>query len=138
MRSITSIPRLARWVSLMNSRLTPVCLALLLPSAVWLFAAPSSAAEKPAPKLLPKTLPDELKLSPAPVAREQFVYQYLLSEIAGQRGIGSLAAQGMLDLATRTRDAKLARRATEIAFEAQKMGEAREALMVWLAIEPDA
>lgn len=72
------------------------------------------------------------------LSTEQALYQYLLSEIAGQRGRTELATQGMIDLASRAQDARIARRAAEMAFQAKQMGEAREALMIWLAIEPDS
>lgn len=64
-------------------------------------AGNAHATEKPTIKVTPKTLPDELTLSPPPLSSSQLMYQYLLSEIAGQRGIGDLAAQGMRDLAAR-------------------------------------
>lgn len=67
---------------------------------------------------------------------EQFLYQYLLSEIAGQRGGASTAARGLIDLAARTRDAKVARRAVEIAYQANQLDEAREGATLWLEIEP--
>jgi tetratricopeptide (TPR) repeat protein len=73
-----------------------------------------------------------------PLSTEQVLYQFLLSEIAAQRGRTELATQGMMDLAARSNDARIARRATEMAFQAKQMGDAREALMLWLAIEPDS
>ena len=41
---------------------------------------------------------------------DQILYQYLISEIAAQRGRAGLALKGMIDLAQRTRDPRLARR----------------------------
>ncbi len=67
---------------------------------------------------------------------EQFLYEYLLSEIASQRGQSPIALSGMLDLAQRTRDARLARRAVEVAFQAGQMDQAREATILWLDLEP--
>jgi Tfp pilus assembly protein PilF len=69
---------------------------------------------------------------------EQVMYQYLLSEIAVQRGGGALATRGMLDLAKRSNDPRIARRAAEIAFQSRQMSEAREALILWLGLEPEA
>ena len=112
--------------------------SLLLSVGLASLAVGAWAAEKPPLKVMPKTLPDELRLSLPPVSSSQLMYQYLLSEIAGQRGVGDLAAQGMRDLASRARDARLARRATELAFEAKQMGEARESLMLWLELEPES
>ena len=66
------------------------------------------------------------------------LYQYLISEIAGQRGRTSLALKGMVDLAQRTRDPRVARRAVEIAFQARQMDAALEATSLWLELEPDS
>ena len=68
----------------------------------------------------------------------QMLYQYLISEIAGQRGRAGLALQGMVDLAQRTRDPRVARRAVEIAFQARQMDAALEATTLWLELEPDS
>ena len=69
---------------------------------------------------------------------DQMLYQYLISEIAGQRGRTSLALRGMVDLAQRTRDPRVARRAVEIAFQARQMDAALEATSLWLELEPDS
>jgi tetratricopeptide (TPR) repeat protein len=89
-------------------------------------------------KTLPDTLSADLQISRPPLSPEQALYQFLLSEIAGQRGRTELASQGMLDLALRSRDARVARRATEMAFQAKQMGDARQALMLWLSLEPES
>src|SRR5882672_3728989 len=49
---------------------------------------------------------------------ENLLYEYLLAEIAGQRGNVALSAQAYVDLAKRTRDPRIARRATEVALQA--------------------
>ena len=69
---------------------------------------------------------------------DQTLYQYLISEIAGQRGRTGLALRGMVDLAQRTRDPRVARRAVEIAFQARQMDAALEATSFWLELEPDS
>ena len=69
---------------------------------------------------------------------DQMLYQYLISEIAGQRGRTELAMRGMVDLAQRTRDPRVARRAVEIAFQARQMDAALEATSLWLELEPDS
>jgi tetratricopeptide (TPR) repeat protein len=69
---------------------------------------------------------------------EQILYQYLISEIAGQRGRTGLAVQGMTGLARATRDPRLARRALEIAFQARQFTTAMEAASLWLELEPDS
>ena len=69
---------------------------------------------------------------------DQLLYQYLISEIAGQRGRSGLALRGMIDLAQRTRDPRLARRAVEIAFQARQTDAALEATTLWLELEPES
>src|SRR5687767_10634391 len=44
---------------------------------------------------------------------ENILYEFLLAEIAGQRGDAGMSAQTYTDLARRTRDPRIARRATE-------------------------
>ena len=69
---------------------------------------------------------------------DQILYQYLISEIAAQRGRAGLALKGMIDLAQRTRDPRLARRAAEIAFQSRQMDDALEATTLWLEFETDS
>ena len=69
---------------------------------------------------------------------DQMLYQFLISEIAGQRGRTGLALRGLVDLAQRTRDPRVARRAVEIAFQARQMDAALEATTLWLELEPDS
>ena len=56
---------------------------------------------------------------PAQELTPQILYQLMLAEVAGARGQVSLAAQSYLDLARRTRDARIARRAAELAIFAR-------------------
>ena len=67
---------------------------------------------------------------------ENLLYEYLLAEIAGQRGNVALAAQAYVDLAKRTRDPRIARRATEIALYARMNNAAIEAATIWHEADP--
>jgi len=67
---------------------------------------------------------------------EKLLYEYLLAEIAGQRGSINLSAEAYLDLAKRTRDPRIARRATEIALYARMNDAAIEAAGIWHETEP--
>jgi tetratricopeptide (TPR) repeat protein len=69
---------------------------------------------------------------------DQILYQYLISEIAGQRGRSGLAMKGLTDLAQKTRDPRLARRAVEVAFQARELSAALEATTLWLELEPNS
>jgi tetratricopeptide (TPR) repeat protein len=67
---------------------------------------------------------------------EQVLYEYLLGEMALQRGQPELAAQLYLNLANSTRDPRLARYAAHLAFETRQMDKAMAAFNLWLEIEP--
>ena len=65
---------------------------------------------------------------------EPMLYEFLLGEIALQRGDDRLAAQTFLDLARRTRDPRVARRAVEVANQARMPELALEAAKTWHAL----
>ncbi len=81
-----------------------------------------------------ETKPTASITSPTP----EFVYKYLLGEIAGQRGDVVLASQLFLDLAKQTRDARLAERAARSAAFAQQPGIALQAATLWAELEPSS
>ena len=66
----------------------------------------------------------------------QTLYELLLGEIAAQRGSPGIAAQTYLDLAKRTRDPRIARRAVEVANAARMPGLALEAARLWHDTDP--
>jgi tetratricopeptide (TPR) repeat protein len=67
---------------------------------------------------------------------EPTLYEFLLGEIALQRGDLALAAQTYLDLAKRTRDPRVARRAVEVANQGRLNDLALDAARTWHDIEP--
>jgi tetratricopeptide (TPR) repeat protein len=67
---------------------------------------------------------------------EPTLYDFLLGEIALQRGDLPLAAKTYLELARRTRDARVARRAVEVANQGRLPELALEAARLWHDIEP--
>ena len=67
---------------------------------------------------------------------EPTLYELLLGEIAQQRGDYALAAKTYLELARRTGDARVARRAVEVANEGKLPELALEAAKTWQEIEP--
>ena len=76
-------------------------------------------------------------LPPAPQGlTSQVLYQYLLGEIAGQRGELKLSAEAYADLAGRTRDARVAKRATEVALYARQNALAIKNASLWLELDP--
>ena len=90
--------------------------------------APSPPASPPARE--PEPLLPNQDLS------DTVLYEFLLAEIAAQRGNVGLAAQAYADLAKRTRDPRIARRATEIAVFARMGNAAIESARVWHETEP--
>jgi len=69
---------------------------------------------------------------------EPTLYELLLGEIAQQRGDYALAAKTYLELARRTRDPRVARRAVEVASKANLPELAIEAARTWYDIEPES
>jgi tetratricopeptide (TPR) repeat protein len=67
---------------------------------------------------------------------EPTLYDFLLGEIALQRGDLPLAAKTYLELAKRTRDPRVARRAVEVASQARQPELALEAARTWHELEP--
>ena len=92
-----------------------------------------SAAESGPSKQKPiePALP-ELELTP------QLLYQHMLAEMAINRGELGIAAQAYVDLARKTRDPRIARRATGVAVQARQATLAVEAATVWLQADPNS
>jgi len=94
--------------------------------------------DEPLPASAPVTLKlDDGKL-PKQELTEPILYEFLLAEIAAQRNNPGLSAQAYVDLSKRTRDPRIARRATEIANFARLPALALEAAGVWYDSEPDS
>ncbi len=91
-------------------------------------------AEAPAAVVLPAPA---AKLPPLELT-EPMLYEFLLGEIAAQRGSPGLAAQTYIDLARRSRDPRIARRAVEIANFARSPELALEAARLWHETDPDS
>jgi tetratricopeptide (TPR) repeat protein len=90
-----------------------------------------SALESPAPGPPAADLPKLDLTGP-------MLYQFLLAEVALQRGNAGLAAQAYSDLAKKTRDPRVARRATEIALYARMGSVATDSARIWLETEPES
>lgn len=75
---------------------------------------------------------------PALELTEQIVYEYLLAEIAAQRGSPEAGAQLLVDLARSTGDPRIARRAGEMAAFARNRDLALEATQIWLEADPES
>lgn len=67
---------------------------------------------------------------------EEMLFKMTLAEVAAQRGQPQVAVPTYLALARETRDPRIARRATEIAWNARFLTAAIEAAGIWLQTEP--
>ncbi len=92
--------------------------------------AASAAAQPSGAKKLPEAGASGLS--------EPTLYEFLLGEIALQRGDYKVAAETYLDLAKRTRDPRVARRAVEVANQGRLIELGLEAAKTWLDIEPQS
>jgi tetratricopeptide (TPR) repeat protein len=91
---------------------------------------PVAAAAPPAPPA-ETPLPD-IELS------SDLLYEMLLSEFANQRGHKALAVDSSEDIAQKTRDPRLAKRAAQLALESGDMNRSVAAFRLWQEVEPDS
>lgn len=68
----------------------------------------------------------------------ELLYEYLLTEFANQRGHKALAVEGSRELAQKTRDPRLAKRAAQLALESGDMNGTIAAFRFWRETEPTA
>src|SRR5437879_6063444 len=93
--------------------------------------APASEVQALAPETVDRSSLPNQELT------ENLLYEFLLAEIAIQRGNAALSAQAYVDLAKRTRDPRIARRATEVAALYARMNNAAiDAATIWHETEP--
>ncbi|WP_051710991.1 tetratricopeptide repeat protein [Andreprevotia chitinilytica] len=69
---------------------------------------------------------------------DELLIRFLVGDIALQRGGGQLAAQTWHDLAKRTHDPRVAKRATEVAIGTGQLGLAREDTQIWIDAAPES
>jgi tetratricopeptide (TPR) repeat protein len=72
-----------------------------------------------------------------PLTSQQAMFEYLLAEVAMQRGDTEVAVGAYLDLARQLREAPIARRAVEAAIRARAFEPALEAAALLVELEPD-
>jgi tetratricopeptide (TPR) repeat protein len=79
--------------------------------------------------------------APPPQAQgltSEFVYQYLVGEVAGQRGDVALASSIFYELAKNTRDARLAERAARAAVYGNQQHLAIRSAALWAELDPQS
>lgn len=113
-------------------------------------AACAQAPVKPEPAAPAKPLPRVVSqtTAPAPAPRnvplpdvelsEPLLFKLMLAEIAMQRGQPHVAVPAFLEVARETRDPRVARRATEVAWAARFLPAALEAATLWLQADPES
>ncbi|MDR3323213.1 MAG: tetratricopeptide repeat protein [Zoogloeaceae bacterium] len=113
-----------------------ICLATLFSLTAAFAAAPDAGTDETA---------DADKTPPAAETPEetsgitgQQVFQLLLGEVALQRDELELAVSAYHDLALRSRDLEVTRRAVELALAARQYPAALELAQLWLELEPDS
>ncbi|WP_051071636.1 lipopolysaccharide assembly protein LapB [Azoarcus sp. KH32C] len=127
-------------------------IGLVVATSLQAFAAPPAKPSKHGPAAAPARAPAAAPAAaptaaPAPETgatpaedglTARVLYTFLLAEIAGARGQVEIAAQAYADLAERTRDPRIARRAVEVALFARNMQAATTAARIWADTEPDS
>ncbi|MDD2915474.1 MAG: tetratricopeptide repeat protein [Gallionella sp.] len=101
-----------------------------------LLTACAQSPQRAEPVQPPKPQAEVTPLLPNVELSEELVYEFLLTEIANQRGYQELAVESSVAMATKTRDPRLARRAAQLAFEFGQADKAIEAFRQWQDIEP--
>jgi len=110
------------------------------------FAAmmPAAMAADAVTTPLPETkLPEVVLTPPAAPAMQtevtsEFVFKYLVGEIAGQRGDLNLASTVFLDLAKSSRDPRMAERAAKVAVLANNPQLAKQSVSLWSELDTDS
>lgn len=136
-RSMNLLPLIAALaaLSLAGCARTPVVPVAPPAAAAPSQPEPAASPAVPAAPVAPPGPAPSAKL-PAQTLTEQLLYQFLLAEVAWQRGERKLAAEAYADLAQRTRDPRIARRATELALVAQAPQQAMQAARLWAELDP--
>jgi Flp pilus assembly protein TadD len=123
-------------------RLFSLLLALLFTAGAALAQAqpaddPDDDDEEETPQVAPAPPAPRAKL-PAIELTEPILYELLFAEVALQRGSAGLAAQTYAELAQRTKDPRIARRAVEVANFARTPQYALEAARAWYEADPES
>lgn len=105
-----------------------------------LLAACASAPQhvKTAPQIQAPVVTEHKPTLPKIELTDDLLYEFMLGEVALQRGDYDLAAQTYLDLARTTRDPRVARRAAQIAYGTHQLDKATEAFKLLSELEPDS
>ena len=107
-----------------------------LAAPVWAQTDPDDDEDEASAQLQAPVKPAPAERLPLQELSEEVLYEYLFAEVALQRGSAGLAAQSFVDLARRTGDPRIARRAAEVAAFARLPNLSIEAARLWHAADP--
>ena len=116
----------------------PKTLKLAVACAILSFGFNPAVYAKDAPAAAASTAPVVSTATAGNGLSSEFIYKYLVGEIAGQRGELNLASKVFLELARSTQDARLAERAAKAAVFGKNQEVALEAAHLWTDIAPDS
>lgn len=116
----------------------PLIVALL---AGWLTGCATPIQKAPSTPSMVLPAPDVTPLDPVEdyprvALDEEILFRILIGDVAAQRGEYVLAFQAWMDLAEKTGDARVARRAFEVAIGSGQMDEAIVAVKRWTVLAP--
>ncbi len=115
-----------------------ICASLLLTACAQAPVPAVSAQPEQAVPAASVSVAEAAPVLPGIELSEELLYEYLLTEIANQRGHKALAVEGSADIARKTRDPRLAKRAAQLALESGDMNRAIAAFRFWQETEPTA
>lgn len=123
-------------------RITALIASLALAACAQTPAQPEVAAPVAPAQPLPKVVTQLPAPRAAPLPNialsEAILFKITLAEIAVQRGQPHVAVPAFLEVARETRDPRLARRATEVAWNARFLPAALEAAALWMQADPES
>lgn len=111
-------------------------LSIYLIAGSLLLTACAQAPQRTEPVPPPEPQAEAAPALPNVELSDELLYEFLLTEIANQRGHKALAVEGSADIARKTRDPRLAKRAAQLAFESGDMNKSIDAFRQWQEVEP--
>ncbi|WP_137940172.1 tetratricopeptide repeat protein [Chitinivorax sp. B] len=87
---------------------------------------------------VPVVMPAPSANLPKQALTNDILFNYLVGEVALQRGRGDVAASAFAELTKRTKDPRVARRGTEVAMQGGRMTQALENARTWIELEPES
>lgn len=120
----------------LNLRLRTLFVAMLMANAG--YACAQTPDVQPGPERTPTDPQSGAAPNADPGMSADLFYRLMLGDVALQRGDIPLAARAYFDAARSTNDARLARRATEIAIASRQRSLIQDAAELWAQLDPSA